>query len=78
MQLHAEFVRTARRYSGKLAIKDRSTGRELTYQKALIAALILSRKVHHHHDGFIGIMVPTSRGQHPVDPGRAHGRQGAR
>jgi acyl-[acyl-carrier-protein]-phospholipid O-acyltransferase / long-chain-fatty-acid--[acyl-carrier-protein] ligase len=62
MQLHEEFVRVARRYGSKLAINDRSTGRQLSYARALVASLIISRKLHTHHEGFIGVMVPTSAG----------------
>jgi acyl-[acyl-carrier-protein]-phospholipid O-acyltransferase / long-chain-fatty-acid--[acyl-carrier-protein] ligase len=62
MLLHQEFVRVAKKYSSKLAIIDRTTGRRITYGKALIAALILAEKFQQYEQGFIGIMIPTSSG----------------
>ncbi len=62
MLLHQEFVRNAKRYSKKLAIKDKTTKSELTYSRALIGALILSKKLEKYDRGYIGIMIPTSAG----------------
>ncbi|MGE5314246.1 MAG: AMP-binding protein [Acidobacteriota bacterium] len=62
MLLHQEFVRVAKRNGGKLAIIDRTTGRRITYGKALIASLILAEKFKKYESGFIGIMIPTSSG----------------
>ena len=44
MLLHHQFVRMAKKHSGKLAIIDKTTGKSVTYSKALIASLILSSK----------------------------------
>ncbi|HLP17406.1 MAG TPA: AMP-binding protein [Bacteroidota bacterium] len=62
MLLHHEFVRVAKKNGGKLAIIDRTTGRRITYGKALIAALIIAEKFKQYEPGFIGIMIPTSSG----------------
>lgn len=62
MLLHHQFVRIAKQYEKKLAIIDRTTNRRITYGKALIASLILSKKFKKYDEGFIGIMVPTSAG----------------
>jgi acyl-[acyl-carrier-protein]-phospholipid O-acyltransferase/long-chain-fatty-acid--[acyl-carrier-protein] ligase len=62
MLLHQEFIKIAKQYPDKLAIIDRSTEKKVTYSKALIASLILAGKFRKHHDGFIGIMIPTSAG----------------
>jgi len=62
MLLHQEFVRVAKKNSSKLAIIDRTTGRRITYGKALIATLILAEKFQKYEHGFIGIMIPTSSG----------------
>ncbi len=62
MLLHHQFVRMAKKNSGKLAIIDRTTGSRITYSKALIGALILTSKFRKYDEGFIGIMVPTSAG----------------
>jgi len=62
MLLHHQFVRMAKKNSGKLAIIDKTTGSRVTYSKALIGALILASKFRKYDEGFIGIMVPTSAG----------------
>jgi len=62
MLLHQQFVRKAKKYSKKLAIIDKTTGRNVTYGRALIGALILSSKFEKYEKGFIGIMIPTSAG----------------
>ena len=62
MLLHQQFVRNAKRYSKKFAIKDKTTKSELTYGRALIGALILAKKLEKYDKGYIGIMIPTSAG----------------
>lgn len=62
MLLHHQFIDIAKQFSKKLAINDFTTGRELTYSRALIACLILSRFFRKLDKGFIGIMIPTSAG----------------
>jgi len=62
MLLHQQFVRMAKKHSGKLAIRDKTTGKDVTYSRALIGALILSSKFKKYNKGFIGIMIPTSAG----------------
>lgn len=62
MLLHQQFVRMAKKHSGKLAIIDKTTGKSVSYSKALIGALILGSKFDKYEKGFIGIMIPTSAG----------------
>ena len=62
MLLHQQFVRMAKKHAGKLAVIDKTTGKNVTYSKALIGALILSSKFKRYDKGFIGIMIPTSAG----------------
>ncbi|MCP3887519.1 MAG: AMP-binding protein [Desulfobulbaceae bacterium] len=62
MLLHQQFIDIAKKFSKKKAIHDFSTNRELTYSRALIACLILTRFVKKMDSGFIGIMIPTSAG----------------
>ncbi|MBC8208621.1 MAG: AMP-binding protein [Desulfobulbaceae bacterium] len=62
MQLHHRFIDVAKKMGDKLAINDRSTDRQVTYSRALIATLILSRIFKKFDKGFIGIMIPTSAG----------------
>ncbi len=52
----------AKKHAGKFAVIDRTTGKNVTYSRALIGALILSSKFKKYDKGFIGIMVPTSAG----------------
>jgi acyl-[acyl-carrier-protein]-phospholipid O-acyltransferase/long-chain-fatty-acid--[acyl-carrier-protein] ligase len=62
MLLHQQFVRTAKKYESKLAIVDRTLNRRVTYKRALIGSLILSRKFASYDPGFLGIMLPNSAG----------------
>ncbi|MDA1371096.1 MAG: AMP-binding protein [Proteobacteria bacterium] len=60
--LQHRFIESARKHPDKLAIIDRSTGRDVTYSRALIASLILARRFSRLERGRIGIMLPTSSG----------------
>jgi acyl-[acyl-carrier-protein]-phospholipid O-acyltransferase/long-chain-fatty-acid--[acyl-carrier-protein] ligase len=62
MLLHHKFIETAKRLGDKMAIIDRSAGRELTYSRTLIASLILGSEFKKFDKGFIGVMIPTSAG----------------
>lgn len=62
MLLHHEFIKTAKKQAKKLAIIDKATGRNVPYERALIAALILYNRFRKNAEGFIGVMVPTSAG----------------
>ena len=62
MLLHHQFVLMAKKNAKKLAVIDKSTGKNVTYSRALIGALILSSKFKRYDKGFIGIMIPTSAG----------------
>lgn len=62
MLLHQQFIDIAKQYSKKQAIHDFSTNKELSYSKALIACLILTRVFKKMDTGFIGLMIPTSAG----------------
>jgi len=62
MQLHHEFIKTAKKNGKRLAIIDRTLGRRVPYARALIGALILSKKIQAYKDGFIGVMIPNSAG----------------
>ncbi|GAB1373584.1 hypothetical protein MASR1M46_04650 [Bacteroidales bacterium] len=52
----------ARKNPEKMAIIDRTLDKRVTYSKALIGAIILSKKFREYDPGFVGIMVPTSAG----------------
>lgn len=62
MLLHQQFVRMAKKHAKKFAIKDMTTKSNVTYSRALIGALILSKKFRKYEKGYIGIMIPTSAG----------------
>jgi len=62
MLLHHKFIESARTFGDKLAFIDRSVDRKITYDKALIASLILCRNFSKCDSGFLGIMLPTSAG----------------
>lgn len=62
MILHEQFIRMARKNPEKMAIIDRTLDKRVTYSKALIGAIILSKKFREYDPGFVGIMVPTSAG----------------
>jgi acyl-[acyl-carrier-protein]-phospholipid O-acyltransferase/long-chain-fatty-acid--[acyl-carrier-protein] ligase len=62
MLLHHHFIRIAKQFENKTALIDRTTGKNVSYGKALIASLILADKFKTYDEGFIGIMVPTSAG----------------
>jgi acyl-[acyl-carrier-protein]-phospholipid O-acyltransferase / long-chain-fatty-acid--[acyl-carrier-protein] ligase len=52
----------AKKQTKKLAIIDKTTGKNVTYSRALIGTLILCSKFKKFDEGFIGIMIPTSAG----------------
>jgi len=52
----------AKKHPKKLAFIDKSTNQKIQFDKALIASLILSKKLNRYKKGFIGIMIPTSAG----------------
>jgi acyl-[acyl-carrier-protein]-phospholipid O-acyltransferase/long-chain-fatty-acid--[acyl-carrier-protein] ligase len=62
MLLHQQFVKNAKKHPKKLAIKDKTTKRDVPYGRALIGALILAKKFRRYEKGYIGIMIPTSAG----------------
>ncbi len=62
MLLHHQFIEIAKKFGKKTAIHDFTTNRELSYNRALIACLILARFFQKLDKGFIGIMIPTSAG----------------
>jgi len=64
MILHHEFIKTAKRFGKKLAIDDQTTGKKLSFEKSLIAALILAKKFKKFREGYIGLMIPNSAGSY--------------
>lgn len=62
MILHEQFIRMAKKNPERLAIIDRTLDKRVTYSKALIGAIILSKKFRKYDPEFVGVMVPTSAG----------------
>ena len=60
--LQHRFIKQARRHPEKIAIKDKATGRDVSYSQALIASLILARRFKKLERGRIGVMLPTGSG----------------
>jgi acyl-[acyl-carrier-protein]-phospholipid O-acyltransferase / long-chain-fatty-acid--[acyl-carrier-protein] ligase len=61
--LHARFIRTAKRYRSSLCMAD-TTGTELSFGKALIGSMLLSRWLRKYatNDSVVGILLPASVG----------------
>ncbi len=62
MILQKMFIETAKRQKNKTAFIDGTSGKEISYEKALIAAIILQEKIAFYKEKNIGIMIPTSGG----------------
>lgn len=62
MQLQEIFVETAKKYPDKIGIYDQATGKDLSYDRLLIASLILGKRFKKCRGNYVGIMVPTSAG----------------
>lgn len=60
--LQHRFIDSARRNPDKIAFYDRSTDRDVSYGRSLLASLILARRFKKLERGRIGIMLPTSSG----------------
>jgi acyl-[acyl-carrier-protein]-phospholipid O-acyltransferase / long-chain-fatty-acid--[acyl-carrier-protein] ligase len=61
-QLHHRFIQVAKQYGKKTAIIDKATEKEYTYDRLLIASLILTGFIRDYKSKYIGIMLPTSAG----------------
>lgn len=62
MQLHQRFIEIAKKYPNDTAIIDVSAGQNITYNKLLLAALVLAEKYKKFPEKNIGVMIPTSFG----------------
>ncbi len=59
--LHLRFIRAARKNWSRFAMAD-TTGRELTYGRALTASVMVSRWAKQQPEQMIGVMLPSSCG----------------
>jgi acyl-[acyl-carrier-protein]-phospholipid O-acyltransferase / long-chain-fatty-acid--[acyl-carrier-protein] ligase len=59
--LHLRFIRAARKNWSRFAMAD-STGRELTYGRALTASVMVSRWAGKQREQMIGVLLPSSCG----------------
>ncbi len=62
MLLHQHFIKTAKSFKDKVAFVDRNTDKKITYERSLIASIILTKRFRKLNKGFLGIMLPTSAG----------------
>ncbi|HHS13354.1 MAG TPA: bifunctional acyl-ACP--phospholipid O-acyltransferase/long-chain-fatty-acid--ACP ligase [bacterium] len=69
MILHHEFIKSAKKFGGKMAIIDKTTDKNVPFEKALIASLILAKKFEKYEEKYIGVMIPTSAGSFLVTVG---------
>ncbi len=60
--LHQRFIEVAKEQGEKLAIHDFATNKKVTYNRALLASILLSGIFKKLEKGFIGVMIPTSAG----------------
>ncbi len=62
MLLHHQFIEVAKKYPQKTAVFEQMSGKEVTFDKLLIASLLMSEKIKKYQGKFIGIMLPPSAG----------------
>lgn len=64
MQLQIRFIQQAKKQGKKIAVYDINSGVEYSYERLLIASLILKEKLNSIPGHYIGIMIPTTAGCH--------------
>ena len=62
MQLQQIFIEKAKANMKKIAIYDQATAKDITYERMLIATLILQSRFSRCRGKYVGIMIPTSAG----------------
>ena len=62
MLLHLKFIETAKKFKKKIAVFDQATGSDLTYERMLLASLLLTNKFSRIPGQYLGLMLPTSAG----------------
>ncbi|MCF7919298.1 MAG: AMP-binding protein [Candidatus Cloacimonetes bacterium] len=62
--LHLSFMISAQKNRKKTAITDLATDKSYTYDKLLIASLILKNKLSKYRSQYLGVMLPTTAGCH--------------
>ena len=62
LQLHQRFIKTAKRFPQRIAVYDKTTGSDYSYDKMLIASLILKGYIGKIPGRYIGILLPTGAG----------------
>lgn len=64
MQLQNRFILEAKKQGKKVAVYDVTSGNDYTYERILIAALLLKAKIEPLEGHYFGIMIPTTAGCH--------------
>lgn len=62
LQLHHRFIQSAKRFPQRIAVYDKTTGADYSYNKMLIASLILRGHIGKIKGRYIGILLPTGAG----------------
>lgn len=60
--LHQKFIDVAKEQGEKIAINDFATHKKVSYDRALLASILLAKYFKKLEKGFVGVMVPTSAG----------------
>lgn len=60
--LHQQFIDVAKSQGEKLAIHDFATNKKISYNRALLAGILLAKYFRRLEKGFVGVMLPTSAG----------------
>lgn len=61
-QLHQRFIQSAKRFGDKIAVHDRATMTDYSYERMLIASFILKDYIAKIHGTYIGVLLPTGVG----------------
>ena len=61
-QLQHRFIQSAKKYGRKIAVHDQATGKDFTYDRLLIASLIMKGSLARIRGRYVGILLPTSVG----------------
>ncbi|HOU72465.1 MAG TPA: hypothetical protein PLB85_03705, partial [Candidatus Syntrophosphaera sp.] len=59
-QLQHRFIQSAKKYGRKIAVHDQATGKDFTYDRLLIASLIMKGSLARIRGRYVGILLPTS------------------
>lgn len=62
MKLQSKFIEVAKKMGNKIAVYDQATQKDLSYDRMLIASIMLAKRFADTESEYVGVMVPTSLG----------------